>query len=79
MTLLPSAAMLSAWGSAAATVNLTAMLADRGIVPPGRPTTILGTTATAAAGALLTVAATTTPGRSGSLTAGALSATLNWP
>lgn len=33
ITLLPSAAMLSAWGTAAATVNLTAMLVDRGVAP----------------------------------------------
>ena len=62
IAMVPSAAMLSAWGSSAATVNLTAMLVDRGIVRPGRPATVLGTVATAAAGILLASQSAATPG-----------------
>lgn len=37
--------MLSAWGTAAATVNLTAMLVDCRLVAKGRPATALGVVA----------------------------------
>lgn len=78
VALLPSAAMLSAWGSAAATVNLTAMLVDREVVRAGHPATVMGVVATLAAGALSVSTAAATPGGSRAPTARVHTATSMW-
>lgn len=78
LVLVPSSSMLAAWGCAAATVNLVAMLVGERSVPVGGPATALGTVATGGAGALLGRLAAATPGGRSSLSARLHAATSLW-
>lgn len=78
LVLVPGSSMLAAWGSAAATVNLAAMLVGERVVPVGAPATALGTAATGAAGGLLALLSAATPGGRSSLSARVHTATSVW-
>lgn len=74
---IPLSGMLSAWGLTATGVNLAAMLADRGLLPPGRTRALSG------AGLLLGLgvagaAATTATGGASSATAKTFAGTMIW-